>query len=921
MLPRPRFLVLAALLCLAGAAVVAGGNPRISPAGAARPTDIVASGGDASGSAATSPRVATSTQNAAGMPGGAVNGHYIVFEQDGTGRIRALFHRRVKLAAPLRSLDAQELLERLSRPSRQTDMVEVDLEDARGFAVYQDVVDTQRWMRGEFHGAGGSIDGHILPLDSKVFVVRVPEAAGTKLVVRPKGSAATTFDPEGLAADATLPLAGVSGALAQAVTPPPANPQNRVDLLIMGDGYTAAESGKFASDASTLENDFFSITPYMEYRNFVNVSTIFTASAQSGADHPPYNADCAQGAPSCCADPEMQSDPLAGTVANTAFDATYCTYNIHRLLTVNTSLVLAAASAAPDWDSIMVIVNDATYGGSGGYLSVASTNPFAAEIAQHEYGHSFTRLADEYSSPYPGYPTCSDISGPVPCEVNVTDQSTRALVKWLPWIHIDTPVPTPQGTTAYADVVGLFEGARYLSSGMYRPGDTCLMRSLGGYPFCQVASQAYVLKLYDGGWGTPSAGIDLIEPGSESPPPGLLAGNTGPINFNVSLLQPSGAPPLAVNWYVNDVVDPANHSSSFGLTPVPGSTYEVRVEVTDTTPLVHPAMASTSLTSSRLWTIEPRLPASIDLTASPAGIVCDGIQTSAVTAYVTDAFGDPVDDSTSVTFSVIGDGVPYPAVTSTSGGVAGSTITPAATAGAGVSVHVVAALVEASIDISCLPPPNPDNSWEPLDIVALPFTDARNTAGTSLEAGEPQPCGDMGATIWYRLNIAFPPPGWQSIAVDTVGSDFNTAVAVYVPAATSPPGGLTIVDCNANASHSSVYFTTNPGATYFVQVGGQSGATGNLVVNADQDTDGDGYTDKQEIDAGKDPTTYCGIMRGDVNGSGKVSLADLILTAQQYNQAIPPARERYNQNGDAKITLADLILEAQVYNQPLTACP
>ena len=84
---------------------------------------------------------------------------------------------------------------------------------------------------------------------------------------------------------------------------------------------------------------------------------------------------------------------------------------------------------------------------------------------------------------------------------------------------------------------------------------------------------------------------------------------------------------------------------------------------------------------------------------------------------------------------------------------------------------------------------------------------------------------------------------------------------------------------------------------------------------------GDGYTDAQHVALGKDPFLYCTLMRADVNGSGKVTLADLILVAQQYNQNVPPSPARLDQNASAKITLGDLILQAQVYNQSVSACP
>ena len=122
----------------------------------------------------------------------------------------------------------------------------------------------------------------------------------------------------------------------------------------------------------------------------------------------------------------MQSDPLRGTFVDTAFDGAYCSTNTHRQVTVSRPKVLAAAAASPDWDEILMVVNDTTYGGSGGSFSVVSTNVNAVDVARHEFGHTFSRLADEYTSPYPGFPACSDLAGPDACEANVTDQTSRA---------------------------------------------------------------------------------------------------------------------------------------------------------------------------------------------------------------------------------------------------------------------------------------------------------------------------------------------------------------------------------------------------------------------------------------------------------------------------------------------------------------
>ncbi|TAK56819.1 MAG: hypothetical protein EPO22_13055 [Dehalococcoidia bacterium] len=121
-----------------------------------------------------------------------------------------------------------------------------------------------------------------------------------------------------------------------------------------------------------------------------------------------------------------------------------------------------------------------------------------------------------------------------------------------------------------------------------------------------------------------------------------------------------------------------------------------------------------------------------------------------------------------------------------------------------------------------------------------------------------------------------------------------------------------------SAINSPLGLTFDPAGSLYITDAGYG--AGRVRVVYATDTDADGYTDVLEAQLGENPGASCSIMRADVNMSGKVTLADLILTAQQYNETIPPATARYDQNADGKITLADLILEVQVYNQPVTAC-
>jgi hypothetical protein len=89
----------------------------------------------------------------------------------------------------------------------------------------------------------------------------------------------------------------------------------------------------------------------------------------------------------------------------------------------------------------------------------------------------------------------------------------------------------------------------------------------------------------------------------------------------------------------------------------------------------------------------------------------------------------------------------------------------------------------------------------------------------------------------------------------------------------------------------------------------------------DDNISGDGYTNAQHITLGKDPTTYCAIMRADVDGDGVVTIVDLAKVAPFFGQNIPPAPERDKQTAASTITIVDLAKMAQVFTQHVTACP
>jgi uncharacterized repeat protein (TIGR01451 family) len=129
-----------------------------------------------------------------------------------------------------------------------------------------------------------------------------------------------------------------------------------------------------------------------------------------------------------------------------------------------------------------------------------------------------------------------------------------------------------------------------------------------------------------------------------------------------------------------------------------------------------------------------------------------------------------------------------------------------------------------------VPPPN-DNLDNAIIIPDKPFVDFVSTDGATTEDGEPEPCDGITNTVWY----AFSETTDQFAQAHTFGSGFDTVLAVY----SGPPPGLatfddlTLIDCNNDYGgwESKVSFAASAGVTYYFQVGGFYGATGDLQFN------------------------------------------------------------------------------------------
>ena len=322
-----------------------------------------------------------------------------------------------------------------------------------------------------------------------------------------------------------------------------------INIVFLSEGYTTADLPNFAGHVNTAMNYLFSREPWMQYRTYCNVFRIEIASNQSGCDN-----------------------GTAGGYRDTYFSAGFNTSSIPQLLTIEgtgSNRVYALLNQhVPEYNIPIVLVNDVKYGGSGGPISVVSVHALSAQVVEHEIGHSFAGLADEYDANYPGY-TPSE-------KPNNTAQTVRNLIRWNVWFDATTPVPTPE-TVAYDSLVGLFEGSMYRTTGWYRPHLNSLMQSLNR-PVGNVNREQFVLSIY--------SHVDPVD-GWTPAGTGFSVNDFQHLAFTLVEKQPlTGA--MQNRWYVDNQLQPAATTATMEVISdlLGNGLHTVRADVSDLTSFV-----------------------------------------------------------------------------------------------------------------------------------------------------------------------------------------------------------------------------------------------------------------------------------------------------------------------------------------------
>ena len=275
--------------------------------------------------------------------------------------------------------------------------------------------------------------------------------------------------------------------------------KNRVDVVLMGDGYELEHMASFDKLSEDVPPLFARQPTFREYYAYFNFLRACLVSAESGVDGFGREYDTA----------------LNGHTLNT--------FAGH--VGIDRKNVMDALAQIPDTDALAIVfVKNGVLGTGGG--GVATIGGREVKTVIHEWGHAFGGLSDEYETQQ------SHDQGPARDGINVAASADPKTAPWAHWIAAKVPG------------VGLFEGALGRVKGAWRPTSTgCVMSSDETY--CVVCQEALVLRIY--------SIVDPIESVTPIAQPQRLREphkvGDDPLEIRVQVMKPASHA-LEVTWWI-----------------------------------------------------------------------------------------------------------------------------------------------------------------------------------------------------------------------------------------------------------------------------------------------------------------------------------------------------------------------------------
>lgn len=321
----------------------------------------------------------------------------------------------------------------------------------------------------------------------------------------------TVFELPLPAADAVLPATPIHPGrrLHELDDAPPAD-TGAVRLLLVSEGYAAHEEAAFLAAAHRARAVLRATDPFSAFAGRLRFAALFVPSPASGMPATPEGA------------------------AGTAFGSSYGTLGMARYAVATDLHALGRATEGLPHAGVVLLAQSSVYGGSGIFncnclVAAEMDEADFGYVLPHELGHSLAGLGDEYFGKQVTYDT-EGAGAWLPWEPNVSPMDAQGRVKWSARVAPGVPVPTPWQHAEYlrlmgiplqpsddpaarpvaevreqvaavlaaepwAGQLGVFEGARYLARGLYRPEADCRMFTRGATRFCTICRETIAAVL------------------------------------------------------------------------------------------------------------------------------------------------------------------------------------------------------------------------------------------------------------------------------------------------------------------------------------------------------------------------------------------------------------------------------------------
>lgn len=268
--------------------------------------------------------------------------------------------------------------------------------------------------------------------------------------------------------------------------------ENRVDIVIMGDGYRLQDQNDFDDVAKAIPDAMAKnklLGEYAKYHNYLKANLRSKDQGVSG-----YGRD--------------KQTALGGHILKT----------VQGHVAVQTSQVRRYLQEFDIHDGLVIAVVKAGSLGTGGG-GIACIGGRADKTMIHEWGHAFGELSDEYT-------TFTGHRGAARNSINI---STSEDPEKAPWAHfIAKKIPG----------VGTYRGGAGRLKGAWRPtASGCVMQS--GEHFCPVCREALVLKIH--------RFVDPID--GHEPELGKELKGRRKFDFEVVMMEPA-THNLAISWWL-----------------------------------------------------------------------------------------------------------------------------------------------------------------------------------------------------------------------------------------------------------------------------------------------------------------------------------------------------------------------------------